>query len=46
MRRWKHYRAIHSVLDDVVEEMIIEVVPESEDSSSSETESSKNDYED
>ena len=29
------------VLDDVVEQMVIEVGPESEDSSSSETESSK-----
>ena len=46
MSRWKHYRAIHSVLDDVVEEMVIEVGPESEDSSSYETESSKDDHED
>ena len=45
MRRWKHYRAIHSVLDDVVE-MVIEVGPKSEDSSSSETESSKDEHED
>ena len=39
----KHYRTIHGVLDDVVEQMVIEfeVGPESEDSSSSETESSK-----
>ena len=37
----KHYRVIHSVLDDIVEQMFIEVGPESEDSSSSETESSK-----
>ena len=31
----KHYRTIHDVLDDVVEQMAIEVGPESEDSSSS-----------
>ena len=39
----KRYRTIHGVLDDVVEQMVIEfeVRPESEDSSSSETESSK-----
>ena len=39
----KHYRTIHGVLDDVVKQMVIEfeVGPESEDSSSSETESSK-----
>ena len=38
MRRWKHYRTIHGVLDNVVEKMVIEVGPESEDASSSETE--------
>ena len=39
----KHYRTIHGVLGDVVEQMVIEfeVRPESEDSSSCETESSK-----
>ena len=37
----KHYRKIHGALDDVSEQMVIEVGPESEDSSSSETESSK-----
>ena len=41
----KHYRTIHGVLDDVVEQMVIEVGPESEDPSSSETESSKDDHE-
>ena len=34
------------MLDDVVEDMVIEVGPESEDSSSSETKSSKDDHED
>ena len=37
----KHYRTIHSVLDDVVEQIVIEVGSESEDLSSSVTESSK-----
>ena len=38
MKRWKYYRTINGVLDDVVEKLVIEIGTESKYASSSETE--------